>query len=64
MPPSPEPAVLPVSEICLLFASMLDRLHIQHDWVTALAFLFGAAVIVPSILALLLSLGAVVASLL
>jgi hypothetical protein len=38
--------------------SMLEKLHIQRDWATVLAFVFGAAVIVPSMVALLFTLGA------
>lgn len=41
---------------------MLDRLHIQQDWATVLAFVFGAAVIVPSMVSLLFSIVAVGAS--
>lgn len=41
---------------------MLEKLHIQQDWATVLAFVFGAAVIVPSIVALLLSIVAVAVS--
>lgn len=39
---------------------MLNRFHIEHDWATILAFAFGAAVILPSIIAALLSVGAVI----
>ncbi|MGN6465353.1 MAG: hypothetical protein ACTHLP_07690 [Rhizobiaceae bacterium] len=42
----------------LISLSMLEKLHIQRDWATVLAFVFGAAVIVPSMMALLFSLGA------
>lgn len=38
---------------------MLERMHIQSDWATVLAFLFGAAVIVPSVVVLFITLGAV-----
>lgn len=43
----------------LISFSMFEKLHIQRDWATVLAFVFGAAVIVPSIVAYFLSLGAV-----
>jgi|ThiBiot_500_plan_2_1041550.scaffolds.fasta_scaffold252084_1 hypothetical protein len=42
----------------LISFSMFEKLHIQRDWATMLAFVFGAAVIVPSMVALLFSLGA------
>jgi hypothetical protein len=42
----------------LISFSMLEKLHIQRDWATVLAVVFGAAVIVPSMVALLFSLGA------
>jgi hypothetical protein len=38
---------------------MFETLHIQHDWTTVLAFLFGAAVIVPSMLSLFITLATV-----
>jgi hypothetical protein len=39
---------------------MIGKLHIQKDWATVLAFIFGAAVIIPSIAALLVTLVAIV----
>jgi hypothetical protein len=51
--------VLLIQSMGLIFFSMIEKLHIQRDWATVLAFVFGAAVIVPSIVAMLLSLGAV-----
>jgi hypothetical protein len=51
--------VLLIQSMELLSFSMFEKLHIQRDWATVLAFVFGAAVIVPSIVAMLLSLGAV-----
>jgi hypothetical protein len=50
--------VLLIQSMGLISFSMIEKLHIQRDWATVLAFVFGAAVIVPSIVALLLSLGA------
>ncbi len=41
------------------FAAMIERFHIEHDWATILAILFGAAVILPSVVALVISIGAV-----
>lgn len=38
---------------------MIEKLHIQHDWAALLAFVFGAAVIVPSMVAMLLAIVAV-----
>ena len=38
---------------------MVGNLHIQRDWVTVLAFLLGAAVVIPSMLALALTLSAI-----
>lgn len=38
---------------------MLDKLHIRQDWAAVIAFWFGAAVIVLSLVALLMSLIAV-----
>lgn len=43
---------------------MLEKLHIQHDWATVLSFAFGAAVIVPSMVALFLSIMAIAGTLL
>ena len=43
---------------------MIDKLHIQHDWAAVLAFVFGAAVVVPSVFSLIVSLAAVAATLL
>ena len=42
---------------------MFEDFHIEHDWVIVLAAIFGAAVIVPSLLSLFVSLGAVAAML-
>ena len=38
---------------------MIEKLHIQQDWTTVLAFVFGAAVIVPSMVSLFITLAAV-----
>lgn len=43
---------------------MLKGLHIQSDWATVLSFVFGAAVIVPSVVALVLAIAAVARNLL
>ena len=43
---------------------VLENLHIQRDWATMLAFLLGLAVIVPSLVALVFSLAALLGSLL
>ncbi len=43
---------------------MFGKLHIQQNWAALLAFVFGAAVIVPSIVALVLSIVAIAESLL
>jgi hypothetical protein len=42
---------------------MLEDLHIEHDWATVLALVFGAAVIVPSLVSAFVSLAAVAAAL-
>jgi len=47
-----------IQSMRLISFSMLEKLHIQRDWATVLALVFGAAVIVPSIVALIFSLGA------
>ena len=54
---------LPLRKARLPSPLMFEDFHIEHDWVIVLAAIFGAAVIVPSLLSLFVSLGAVAAML-